>query len=387
MREKMKNEKNKYESKNNLTPNVKYVRRIVSCRNMLSTISDEITLKVEEYKLKGRSIPRSLLVNDGFILSDEAIKRDEQRRKMIEEEAKADLRLREAIANRFSTRLEYPIEIKVKNDINKPALDYSSLNSNIRSSEPLDKRIVNDFFDGKLYQYLIRTINKNDAWKICKNRELSELYKKSPFDPMGFSYFNSVCYRIMINCNMASHDANLISMNRDESERYLSEYISNNTKNKIKRENYVHSIKSRKRIRNIVKLNEVFDEGILRKNLLIRTPALQLDFKYRVLDNFYYTCAVTGQKIPALLQACHIGDYSMTRSMSTSNGILLVSDCHNLFDNNLMGIEPERLTVHFNVKCIYADLFEGKKISKHKYQLDKKYLLLKWKLFNYNKNI
>lgn len=72
--------------------------------------------------------------------------------------------------------------------------------------------------------------------------------------------------------------------------------------------------------------------------------------------------------------------------MDTSNGILLSADCHYMFDNDELGINPENLTVHFNVECIYSNLFEGKRIGKHSIDLDFKKLNKKWERFLHNKH-
>jgi hypothetical protein len=52
-----------------------------------------------------------------------------------------------------------------------------------------------------------------------------------------------------------------------------------------------------------------------------------------------------------------------------------------MFDNGQLGINPDTLTIHFNVECIYAHMFEGKIIGAHTVKLDENKLRSKWKLF------
>ncbi|PQX58245.1 HNH endonuclease, partial [Cronobacter sakazakii] len=117
------------------------------------------------------------------------------------------------------------------------------------------------------------------------------------------------------------------------------------------------------------------------RTMQLRRISDQQSFRRRVETNFKGRCAVTGQSIQSLLQACHLEDYSFSCNMDTSNGILLTSDCHRLFDSGQLGINPDSLTIHFNVKCIYSEMFEGKIIGDHSLPLDKDKLIKKWKLF------
>ena len=75
---------------------------------MIKDVEREIQIKVTERQQKGQKIPRSLLVNDGFVLSEEGIKRDERRRQLIAEEARAAAAHRDAITKVVTHRLTAP---------------------------------------------------------------------------------------------------------------------------------------------------------------------------------------------------------------------------------------------------------------------------------------
>ena len=65
----------------------------------------------------------------------------------------------------------------------------------------------------------------------------------------------------------------------------------------------------------------------------------QLGFRNRVLDTFDRKCAVTGCSIESVLEACHIITHTAKVNYSASNGLLLRSDLHRLFDCGLMAID------------------------------------------------
>ncbi|WP_345827766.1 HNH endonuclease signature motif containing protein [Erwinia sp. HDF1-3R] len=76
-------------------------------------------------------------------------------------------------------------------------------------------------------------------------------------------------------------------------------------------------------------------------------------------------CAITGCELVDILEAAHIDAYRNNTHNHISNGILLRSDLHTLFDLNLMAIDPTSLTVHFSklVKEKYYMTFEDNKIE------------------------
>ncbi|NHA00518.1 HNH endonuclease [Nocardioides sp. W3-2-3] len=56
-------------------------------------------------------------------------------------------------------------------------------------------------------------------------------------------------------------------------------------------------------------------------------------------------CAITGDDISGALDACHIHAHAAGGSMETTNGVLLRSDLHTLFDLGLIAINTETWTV------------------------------------------
>jgi hypothetical protein len=76
-------------------------------------------------------------------------------------------------------------------------------------------------------------------------------------------------------------------------------------------------------------------------------------------------CCVTGCCVENVLEAAHIDDYLAPESDHVSNGLLLRSDIHVLFDANLLAIEPSTHRIHISpsAKCEdgYAE-WQGRKI-------------------------
>lgn len=92
-------------------------------------------------------------------------------------------------------------------------------------------------------------------------------------------------------------------------------------------------------------------------------------FRVAVTDAYARACAVTGEHSLPALEAAHIRPYGHDGPHATSNGLLLRSDLHRLFDRGYLTVTPQhhlevsqRLKQHFdNGKSYYP--FHGKKIS------------------------
>jgi len=108
-----------------------------------------------------------------------------------------------------------------------------------------------------------------------------------------------------------------------------------------------------------------------------RDTTEQNDFKKRVMSNFSNKCAITGSNLP-VLQACHLEPFSLNKNHSTNNGIPLEPTLHAMLDRGLLAIHPHHLTVHFAIECYYKTLYEGKKITPHFIELDRKALHHVW---------
>lgn len=83
-------------------------------------------------------------------------------------------------------------------------------------------------------------------------------------------------------------------------------------------------------------------------------------------------CAVTECQVTQVLEATHIVPYSGTQSNTLSNGILLRSDIHALFDQGLIFIDTDmRVVISQNLEnTIYADL-KGKRLLIPKNETDR----------------
>lgn len=75
---------------------------------------------------------------------------------------------------------------------------------------------------------------------------------------------------------------------------------------------------------------------------LIVHPRLgQKSFRMLVTDTYRYRCAMTGERTLPVLQAAHIRPYSEGGEHELSNGLLLRSDLHTLFDLGYVSVEPD----------------------------------------------
>lgn len=351
---------------------------------VMADVEREIQLKVRERLQKGQKIPRSLLVNDGFVLSEEGVKRDERRRQLIAEEARAAVAHREAISKitTYTKPTPQPTVIQVPTPpAHAPVLPRNPLQ--FPAAE------VTEDFDRALYFELLRSMSRDEAWRIVKNKAKNMALQKAPFLTGEFCYIHTLCYWLQISAGVEHAAALNVATNRGKAEGYLRNSIADWTTNSIRMyraPSIQHRAVLASRLITPVKFTalhhfNLIDSSRYHHSIYSRSASLQTNFKTRVFENFYHCCAVTGQKIGAILQACHIEDYALGGNMSTDNGILLSADCHRLFDENLMGIEPEKLTVHFKVRCIYSSMFEGKRIHPHRLALNKDKLRKKWEMF------
>lgn len=71
----------------------------------------------------------------------------------------------------------------------------------------------------------------------------------------------------------------------------------------------------------------------------IKTRRGQADFRQRLLDAYGSRCAISGCTIEDVLEAAHIDPHCEVSNYATSNGLLLRSDLHTLFDLHLIGID------------------------------------------------
>lgn len=71
----------------------------------------------------------------------------------------------------------------------------------------------------------------------------------------------------------------------------------------------------------------------------------QGSFRALVTDAYSYRCAISKERTLPVLQAAHIRPYADGGQHELSNGLLLRSDLHTLFDQHYLTIEPNKKTI------------------------------------------
>jgi putative restriction endonuclease len=89
---------------------------------------------------------------------------------------------------------------------------------------------------------------------------------------------------------------------------------------------------------------------------LVRARLGQGAFRVLVTDAYHRRCAMTGERTLPALQAGHIRPYADEGPHLVSNGILLRSDLHNLFDQGYLTVT---LDFHIKVSRRIHDEFEN----------------------------
>lgn len=89
---------------------------------------------------------------------------------------------------------------------------------------------------------------------------------------------------------------------------------------------------------------DVLDERDHR-HLGIRIRRGRKAFRDELIRRYGARCMISGCAVPALIEAAYIQPESVPKFNNPTNGLLLRGDLHTLFDLNLLGIDPARLTV------------------------------------------
>src|SRR5271169_1733845 len=76
-------------------------------------------------------------------------------------------------------------------------------------------------------------------------------------------------------------------------------------------------------------------------SILTKVRLGQGGFRVLVTDAYSRRCAITGERTLPVLEAAHIKSYAKSGPHSISNGLLLRSDLHKLFDNGYITVTPE----------------------------------------------
>lgn len=78
------------------------------------------------------------------------------------------------------------------------------------------------------------------------------------------------------------------------------------------------------------------------KPFLAKPRLGQGSFRVLVTDAYRYRCAITSERTLPVLEAAHINPYAAGGKHQLSNGLLLRSDIHTLFDRFYLTIEPTK---------------------------------------------
>lgn len=97
---------------------------------------------------------------------------------------------------------------------------------------------------------------------------------------------------------------------------------------------------------------------------LVQPRLGQGTFRVLVTDAYGKRCAITGEKTLPVLEAAHIRPYAEGGAHELSNGLLLRSDLHTLFDRGYLGIEPHTLKIMVSTRI--REQFEN---GRHYYAL------------------
>jgi putative restriction endonuclease len=90
----------------------------------------------------------------------------------------------------------------------------------------------------------------------------------------------------------------------------------------------------------------------------------QASFRVSVTSVYQKRCSVTGERTLPVLEAAHIKSYSKSGPNLASNGLLLRSDLHKLFDNGYLTITPDlRIEVSARIRTEFEN-------GKEYYQFD-----------------
>ena len=118
----------------------------------------------------------------------------------------------------------------------------------------------------------------------------------------------------------------------------------------------------------------------------IRERRGQRRFRQQLRSRFADRCLVTGCAIVELLEACHINPHRGDKDNQPSNGLLLRTDIHTLFDLDLLGIEPESLRIRLHPTLVGSEYeqFAGDALSCNPKLLSKKALDFRWEAFQLN---
>jgi putative restriction endonuclease len=109
-------------------------------------------------------------------------------------------------------------------------------------------------------------------------------------------------------------------------------------------------------------LNDIDARKRKNRNVVVRSG--QSKFKSELIKYYDHYCMITGCDIQEAIEASHIFPYRGKNDNNPRNGLLLRTDLHELFDADLLGIDPGSMTVQLHPRLInsYYTKWQGSKI-------------------------
>lgn len=106
------------------------------------------------------------------------------------------------------------------------------------------------------------------------------------------------------------------------------------------------------------------DEIRRKKSVSVLVRKGQSAFRKRLLHVYDGKCAISEVDVVTVLDAAHIDDYARSGVNDSTNGLLLRSDFHDLFDAGLLTIDPDTLVIRVDssLSQSYYAQFDGKTI-------------------------
>ncbi|MBI5863007.1 MAG: HNH endonuclease, partial [Planctomycetes bacterium] len=113
----------------------------------------------------------------------------------------------------------------------------------------------------------------------------------------------------------------------------------------------------------------------------IRARRGQPAFRNALRERYGDRCQITGCPVLDVLEAAHIRPYRTEADNAPDNGLLLRAYLHTLFDLDLLGIEPQTLTIHLHPRVAQAFSLDRQRLGVNGHQLDQSALEARWELF------
>ena len=108
-------------------------------------------------------------------------------------------------------------------------------------------------------------------------------------------------------------------------------------------------------------------------------------FKQEIIAVHGPACMISGCEVLAVIEAAHIKPFRGVIDNSLGNGLLLRSDIHKLFDDLLLGVNPNTLEIKVADSILHSEYgqFDGIRLLSNQLEvLDRSNLALRWHEFS-----